>query len=252
MSNKLTSLVDTIPSPLKGEFEEKGIAHTSFGAGPGGMVGIHASYCPSLTLIMGLQWLEHYRNIFRSGCLVTPDGDRMWFRRNGFDRIERPTKPNTQPPKPELEVDSNTAARLGVNLSSIPPVTISAYTNTEFNVYSHPALQQIVGKQNINLPIYDDTLAGVAFISAFNPYGQVLSDEQNQKLHESLCSSVQEQGYLFKEGEGADPTGEWKPEKSIYIEEISLTNAIQLGKNHHQNAIVWAGADQIPRLVLLR
>lgn len=252
MSIQQTPLADTIPAPFKDEFEQKRIAHTSFGAGPGCMAGVHAGYRPGLTLAMGLQWIEHYRSVFRRACLVTPQGDRMWFTREGFERIERPTEPDMKPPTPGLEVDRATAARLGVDLTSIPSQTIRAYKNTEFRVFSEPNFQLIIGKQNPNIPVYDDSLVGVAFITAFNQLGEVLSYEQNQRLHESLCSTVHESGYHFKEGEGADPSEEWAPEKSLYIEGIPLTTAIQIGNQYRQNAIVWAGADQKPRLVLLR
>ena len=252
MSYQQTPLGHTIPSSFKNEFDQKRIAHTSFGAGPGCMVGVHAGYSPELTLSMGLQWIEHYRSVFRRACLVTPQGDRMWFTREGFERIERAKEPNKKPPTPGLEVDRPTAARLGVDETSIPSQTIRAYKNTEFRVFSDPRLKLTIGKQNPNISRYQDDLVGVAFITAFNPLGEALSDEQNERLHESLCSSVRESAYQFKEGEGADPTSEWASEKSLYIEGIGLSAAIQIGNQYRQNAIVWVGTDQLPRLVLLR
>jgi len=252
MSYQQTPLDHTIPSSFKDEFDQKRIAHTSFGAGPGCMVGVHAGYSPELTLAMGLQWIEHYRSVFRRACLVTPQGDRMWFTREGFERIERPTDPNTKPPTPGLVVNRSTAARLGADLTSIPSQTIRAYETTEYRVFSDLGLKMNIGKHNPNIPRYQDDLLGVAFITAFNPLGEALSDEQNERLHESLCTSVRESDYQFKEGEGGDPTGEWASEKSLYIEGIGLSAAIQIGNQYRQNAIVWVGTDQLPRLVLLR
>jgi len=176
----------------------------------------------------------------------------MWFTREGFERIERAKEPNKKPPTPGLEVDRPTAARLGIEETSIPSQTIRAYKNTEFRVFSDPRLKLTIGKQNPNISRYQDDLVGVAFITAFNPLGEALSDEQNERLHESLCSSVRESAYQFKEGEGADPTSEWASEKSLYIEGIGLSAAIQIGNQYRQNAIVWVGTDQLPRLVLLR
>ncbi|SHL69343.1 Protein of unknown function [Nitrosospira sp. Nsp11] len=54
------------------------------------------------------------------------------------------------------------------------------------------------------------------------------------------------------EGEGFDPCGKWPAEKSFLALGLDLKESSALGKEFGQNAIVWAGADAIPRLILLR
>jgi hypothetical protein len=53
-------------------------------------------------------------------------------------------------------------------------------------------------------------------------------------------------------GKGVDPAGEWPGEPSLLILSINLEAADVLGRAFRQNAFVWASADAIPQLVLLR
>jgi hypothetical protein len=54
------------------------------------------------------------------------------------------------------------------------------------------------------------------------------------------------------EGAGYDPRGTWPEEKSFLVLGLDLETSRALGREFNQNAIVWAGTDAIPRLVLLR
>lgn len=54
------------------------------------------------------------------------------------------------------------------------------------------------------------------------------------------------------EGEGLDSSGKWPAEKSFLALGLDLETSSALGREFGQNAIVWAGVDAIPRLILLR
>ena len=94
-----------------------------------------------------------------------------------------------------------------------------------------------------------------AFITACNPFGAAESDEVNTKacldLRKSLDRYVADQRQIV-EGEGIDPSGAWPAEKSFLVLGLDLETAKVLGKEFGQNAVVWTGAEAIPRLVLLR
>lgn len=53
-------------------------------------------------------------------------------------------------------------------------------------------------------------------------------------------------------GEGRDPTGAWPAEKNFLALGLDLETSMLLGREFCQNAVVWAGKDAIPRLILLR
>ena len=59
-------------------------------------------------------------------------------------------------------------------------------------------------------------------------------------------------GHAFIEGEGADATGEWAAERSVFAYGMDKASACVLGRQFRQDAIVWVGADAVPQLVLLR
>ena len=51
---------------------------------------------------------------------------------------------------------------------------------------------------------------------------------------------------------GVDTAGEWPGEESVFVPGLDLERAKSLGVEFGQNAIVWAGPDAVPQLVLLR
>jgi hypothetical protein len=51
---------------------------------------------------------------------------------------------------------------------------------------------------------------------------------------------------------GFDPSGNWPAEKSFLALGLDLEVSRALGAEFQQNAVLWANADAIPRLILLR
>ncbi len=58
-------------------------------------------------------------------------------------------------------------------------------------------------------------------------------------------------GYICFEGEGRGSDDKWKPELSLLILGISKENAIKLGKEFEQNAIVYGAKGELPELLIL-
>ncbi|MGH8763258.1 MAG: DUF3293 domain-containing protein [Nitrosospira sp.] len=98
-----------------------------------------------------------------------------------------------------------------------------------------------------------------AFITASNPFSVPQTQEENLAACARLRNTLDRQlhGCLGKagqimEGTGCDPTGTWAAEKSFLALGLDLETSKAVGKEFGQNAVVWAGSDAIPRLVLLR
>lgn len=100
------------------------------------------------------------------------------------------------------------------------------------------------------LTTFKQTCAAV--ISAYNPYSQQLSNEENLAAHELLRNSLLRYLYPMIEGLNIDPTNTWPAEKSFFVLGLKLNTAKWLGQQFNQNAIVWIDNDAIPRLILLR
>jgi len=94
-----------------------------------------------------------------------------------------------------------------------------------------------------------------AFITACNQFGV----RQNPELNRAACAALRNRldEYVSHsdqviEGTGSDPREGWSPEESFLVLGLNLEEARRLGREFRQNAIVWAGKDAIPKLILLR
>ncbi len=90
------------------------------------------------------------------------------------------------------------------------------------------------------------------FITAFNPLGKAQNDEANAVVHARLGEVLRALVADVIEGAGADPTGQWPPEKSYFALGISAEVARDLGRRFKQDAVFWIGEDAVPQLLLLR
>ena len=131
---------------------------------------------------------------------------------------------------------------------------ISAYEVTNFHVKANPAFTLNVGQlSNALLRLFkENEVSSAAFITAFNPYSQSLSDEENRKKNDQLKANLISLKLIFINGFGQDPAGQWAGEASFLVLGIGLEAAKKLGNQFEQNAIVWSDSDAIPQLILLR
>ncbi|QLQ31934.1 MAG: DUF3293 domain-containing protein [Candidatus Thiothrix singaporensis] len=90
-----------------------------------------------------------------------------------------------------------------------------------------------------------------AFITACNPYSWPVGDAENARAQRRLASQLRQAGYAAIPAIGLDPAGEWQGEESFLVPGLELEDAKLLGRQYAQNAILWMGADAVPKLVLL-
>jgi hypothetical protein len=77
-----------------------------------------------------------------------------------------------------------------------------------------------------------------SIITAHNPYSQKLSKAENEQRHEQLESILQERGLEHLPSTGESPDGSWC-EEGFIIFDISLEDALDIGKRFEQHAIVY-------------
>ena len=136
----------------------------------------------------------------------------------------------------------------------IPPETIQAYRETEFRVFVEDVMVLKISEKSEELVdlLKSHRSEACAFVTAFNPLGELLSHEQNSDLQERLEEEIQFRGLTYIAGEGKHPLGDWPGEPSYLVFDLSLEAAKTLGRKFNQNAIVWCGLDALPQLILLR
>ncbi len=81
-------------------------------------------------------------------------------------------------------------------------------------------------------------LSAWAYITAYNPRSEALPDKINRARHKELLTRLEEEGVFWLRGEGRDPKGEWPPEVSVLACGLSREQAVDLGDEFGQNAIV--------------
>jgi hypothetical protein len=91
-----------------------------------------------------------------------------------------------------------------------------------------------------------------AFLTAYNPRGQLQSDGANDRAHIRLARRLAVLGLAAIEGSGSAKGSDWPAERSCFAFGLALETAKAIGLEFDQDAIVWAGPDAVPRLVLLR
>ena len=132
---------------------------------------------------------------------------------------------------------------------------VSAYRKTDYVAHDNGRVVVVrIGHQSMAV---DGLLARMharngAFITAWNPFSKSLSLGANEYWNRELRRLLVVRGFTFVEGEGRGRAGEWPPEPSIFVFEISRTEASAIGRRYRQNAIVYVPLGRPAELVMLR
>lgn len=139
-------------------------------------------------------------------------------------------------------------------MTSISPDLLAAYMATDFKVLEPwPFVLRVGHISQALVDLYgqiDVECAG--FLTAWNPYSNETSFEENELAQQSLIQRLSYEGYPFLKALGVDPSGDWPGEDSVFVPGLDFERAKLLGTEFGQNAIVWVGADAVPELILLR
>ena len=139
-------------------------------------------------------------------------------------------------------------------MTEIPKELIAAYEGTDFRVLEPQSFTLRVGLHSPELQeLYTDIgVSWAGYLTAWNPYSAQTSDEENKRSQEALLRKLSLEGFPALGALGVDPSGEWPGEDSVFVPGLSLERSKSLGAEFGQNAIVWAGDDAVPQLILLR
>lgn len=139
--------------------------------------------------------------------------------------------------------------------SEIHDDLLKAYLETRYEVFGSTAspLTLQIGESNARLKdaYKKHGVQSAILITSYNPLGEKLPDAENRARHEDLMEFLLFGRYPNWQGRGYHPSGDWE-EKSALALGVSCHSARWLGNKFGQNAIVWVGADAVPRLMLLR
>lgn len=89
---------------------------------------------------------------------------------------------------------------------------------------------------------------GFAIMTAFNPGQRRLSAADNVGRQSALECDLLEGNYEPYASENRPDDAAAPVEESCFVPDIAREDALALAEDYEQNAIVWGGADGIPRL----
>jgi hypothetical protein len=138
--------------------------------------------------------------------------------------------------------------------SAIDAETLRAYRETHYRVLGDAPMTLRIDQPSAALAALHQAL-GVdcsAFITAANPFSRHCDDDANARRQQTLARDIAGMGLRAMEAAGEHPSNGWPAEPSFLVPGLSRANARALGEKYQQNALVWCGADAVPRLVLLR
>lgn len=138
--------------------------------------------------------------------------------------------------------------------SAIDQSTVQAYLETEYHVDVQPPFTLRAGQFSAELLRLQERTRtdSSAYVTACNPFSQVLDGAANAALQTSLARELSSRSLDFLPGVGKHPESSWPGEDSFLVLGLSLETAKALGIRFKQNAILWADADAVPQLILLR
>ncbi len=139
--------------------------------------------------------------------------------------------------------------------TQIAPDKIRAYLATHYRIdCEDQPIELTMGARSDSLAALfaDRGVECGAFITAFNPRGTLQADAANRLAHARLAEALADHDVEIIEGAGSDDSSDWPPECSWFAPGLSFDAAWAIGIRFDQDAIVWAGSDAVPQLVLLR
>jgi hypothetical protein len=120
-----------------------------------------------------------------------------------------------------------------------PPT--SAYRATTFRSHTFSGTIDIRIDQahpQLDLLHRNASVQSWCFITAYNPRSNPLSQIMNERRQEALREAIASRGLAVFEGEGIGDDGTWPAEPSFLVLGISRSDAMALGRQFDQAAIV--------------
>ena len=126
-----------------------------------------------------------------------------------------------------------------------------AYEETDFIVHTKPEIALNIGQFSEQLKQFLNShkVTSAAFVTAYNPFSQQLSEDENSERHTRLVDEIQSRGLSLFQGLGQHPNHQWQGEPSVLILGIALEAAKKLARTYEQNAFVWCDEACTPQLI---
>ncbi|WP_061167835.1 nitrile hydratase accessory protein [Caballeronia hypogeia] len=133
----------------------------------------------------------------------------------------------------------------------LPAAMLHAYNVAIYRIAGQPDIDMMVGVANdaVAAMLARHAVESAVFVTAFNPFSQELSPEENAERQRALMLRIEALGLRALPGEGMNAARTWI-EASYLVLGATLEIADALMIEFGQNAVVHIGRDGLPRLLL--
>lgn len=136
--------------------------------------------------------------------------------------------------------------------SAIDPETLRAWHETDYVVDDDPPLVLRIGERNDGLRILFASFnaESAAFITAWNPGGELASEDQNHDRQADLLAEIEQLRLNYFVGRGEHPAS-GRVEDSYLVLGITQDQATALARQFGQLGYVWIPISGVPEIVVL-
>ena len=127
---------------------------------------------------------------------------------------------------------------------------LNGYLATCYQIHK-PAIDIYISKENsvLNTFLIQNNYFSWCFITAWNPFSVAQSDETNNTLNAQLKADLSD--FIVYDGQGTDTLGDWPPELSFFVANISKEKTKELASKYKQNAVVFGELNKPAELLVL-
>lgn len=117
-----------------------------------------------------------------------------------------------------------------------------AYLSTIYRILVLPPIDLKINHYNGDLHRFclQNKINSWAFLSAFNPQSQLLSQDENNHRHKRLLHFIKKEGYSFEKALGIPTNKDWVAEKNLFLPNISLKKTHSIAKQFDQKAFLFS------------
>ena len=138
--------------------------------------------------------------------------------------------------------------------TNIQKELLDSYTEANYHVYADPSfiLKIDISSKELRILLIELNVKFAAFITSFNPYSQELPLKENRLRNKKLEGKIKSLDLYYIKGDGRCGDSGEVGEESFLVFGLSKKQAINLGMESQQNAIVVCGKNATPSLLLLK
>lgn len=137
-------------------------------------------------------------------------------------------------------------------MAPIPDTLKAAYHATTYRI--HFPHRTVEFRVNEPCPAIDEYLESNgfkewSFMTAYNPFSELLSETENEIRQQQLISNLCALGYAPIPGEGIGENGDWPPEHALFIPGMPLDAALEQARAFEQYGLIHAFHGEPPKLI---